>query len=417
MRDGGLVHFLYTHVNLADALCGAGRLRGGARDRRGGRRARRREGRAAPLADDAARRAGLRGRRVGRGRGRAALARAPGDGHDLHQRLAAPDRARARPRRPRRRAPRCSTRPTTSPPTRANRSGSGRWARCARSSSGARAISTPRARRSTTRWTGSTSARRTSGGWRAWPRPGTRVEADAAVRARDLGEDPAFAIGSAEALIARVEACAEGERPVEAAFLASARAELARARGSDDPALWTAAVAAWEALGRPYRAAQALRARPRHCSARGDRDAASESAAAALGRRAGDRRRLAGVRDRGLRAARAAAAGARRAFAGARADLPRTPAKTRSGSRRVSARCSRSWPTGARTARSARRSTWPRRPRASMSRGSSPSWTCAHGPRPRRSLTGSAWSRCRGAGRRPAPWRSRACPRRSRTAR
>ena len=60
---------------------------------------------------------------------------------------------------------------------------------------------------------------------------GARVEADAAVRARDLGEDPAFAIGTAEALIARVEACAEGERPVEAAFLASARAELSRARG------------------------------------------------------------------------------------------------------------------------------------------------------------------------------------------
>ena len=77
----------------------------GPRDRRGGRRARRREGRAAPLADDAARRAGVRGRRVGGGRGRAAVARAPGDGHDLHQRLAAPDRARARARRPRGGAP------------------------------------------------------------------------------------------------------------------------------------------------------------------------------------------------------------------------------------------------------------------------------------------------------------------------
>ena len=105
MRDGGLVHFLHTHVNLADALCGAGRLREARADRRRGRRARRRAGRPAPLADDAAGGAGLRGRRLGRGRGRAAVARAPGDGHDLHQRRAAPDRARARPRRPRRRAP------------------------------------------------------------------------------------------------------------------------------------------------------------------------------------------------------------------------------------------------------------------------------------------------------------------------
>lgn len=111
---------------------------------------------------------------------------------------------------------------------------------------------------------------------------GVCVEADAAVRARDLGEDPSFAIGSAEALIARVEACAEGDRPVEAAFLASARAELARARGEDDPDLWAAAVAAWEALGRPYRAAQALRRKAEALLARGDREAASAAAAEAL---------------------------------------------------------------------------------------------------------------------------------------
>src|SRR3954453_13741675 len=69
---------------------------------------------------------------------------------------------------------------------------------------------------------------------------GVRVEADAAVRARDLGEDPSFAVGSAAALIARGEACAEGDRPVEAAFLTSARAEEARAQGADDPDLWSA---------------------------------------------------------------------------------------------------------------------------------------------------------------------------------
>jgi DNA-binding CsgD family transcriptional regulator len=111
---------------------------------------------------------------------------------------------------------------------------------------------------------------------------GVRVEADAAVRARDLGEDPAFAVGSAAALIARVEACAEGDRPVESAFLITARAEEARAQGHDDPELWTRAVDAWDALGRPYRAAQALRRKAEAQLARGERDAAGASAVEAL---------------------------------------------------------------------------------------------------------------------------------------
>ena len=111
---------------------------------------------------------------------------------------------------------------------------------------------------------------------------GVRVEADAAVRARDLGEDPSLAIAMAEGLIARVEACAEGDRPVEAAFLASARAEFARASDDDDPALWTAAAAAWEALGRPYRAAQAVRRRAEALLARGEREGAAVAAAEAL---------------------------------------------------------------------------------------------------------------------------------------
>ncbi len=111
---------------------------------------------------------------------------------------------------------------------------------------------------------------------------GVRVEADAAVRARDLGEDPSFAVAMAEGLIARVNACAEGERPVERAFLASAQAELARAEDRDDPDLWTAAVGAWEALGRPYRAAQAQRRKAEALLATGDRDGAAAAAAEAL---------------------------------------------------------------------------------------------------------------------------------------
>jgi DNA-binding CsgD family transcriptional regulator len=111
---------------------------------------------------------------------------------------------------------------------------------------------------------------------------GVRVEADAAVRARDLGDDPAGAIANAEMLLSRVEACADGDRPVEAAFLASARAELARAEGRDDPELWAAATAGWDGLGRPYRAAQARRRRAEAQLASGDRDAAAACALDAL---------------------------------------------------------------------------------------------------------------------------------------
>lgn len=111
---------------------------------------------------------------------------------------------------------------------------------------------------------------------------GVRVHADAAVRARDLGEDPSLPIAMAEGLLARVEACAEGERPVEAAFLTLARAELARAHGDDDPATWAEATDAWVALGRPYRAAQARRRRAEALLAQGDRDGAAVAAAEAL---------------------------------------------------------------------------------------------------------------------------------------
>jgi DNA-binding NarL/FixJ family response regulator/tetratricopeptide (TPR) repeat protein len=114
---------------------------------------------------------------------------------------------------------------------------------------------------------------------------GVRVEADAAVRARDLGEDPAGAVANAELLLARVEACAEGEpgtRPNEAAFFTMAHAELARARGEDDPELWAKAVACWTELGRPYRAAQAQRRQAEAQLAAGDRDGATATALAAL---------------------------------------------------------------------------------------------------------------------------------------
>src|SRR3954471_18116236 len=121
---------------------------------------------------------------------------------------------------------------------------------------------------------------------------GVRVEADAAVRARDLGEDPAGAIANAELLLARVQGCAQSphdlageppaERPYESAFLATASAELARARGEDDPALWATAVEAWERLGRPYRSAQARRREAEAQLAAGEREAAAATAHDAL---------------------------------------------------------------------------------------------------------------------------------------
>ncbi len=86
---------------------------------------------------------------------------------------------------------------------------------------------------------------------------GIVVEADAAQRARDLGDHPAAAaaMDRAAALLERVEAAAEGDRPVESATLIGARAEVARAAGRPDAEAYAAAAAAWTALGRPHPAA------------------------------------------------------------------------------------------------------------------------------------------------------------------
>ena len=275
MRDGGLVHFLHTHVNFADALCGAGRLA------RGARRSPTRATRSPPSKGAPRRWLMLL---------RAELAFEAGDWDAAEAALPSPGRpamgttfindalrrielalgrgdhdvARAR----------CSTRPTTSPPTRANRSGSGRWARCARSSSGARATSTPPARRSTTRSTGSTSARRTSARMARVAATGVRVEADAAVRARDLGEDPAFAIGSRRGAD-RARRGVRGGRPAGRGGVPGQRAGRARPRaGRRRPG----------AVGgrgrRPGRRSGAPTARRRRCAARPRRCSRAASATA-----------------------------------------------------------------------------------------------------------------------------------------
>jgi len=113
---------------------------------------------------------------------------------------------------------------------------------------------------------------------------GLAVEATAAQRARDLA-DPAAqaeALARAEALVARTRAAAEDGQAVEQAYATTAEAEYARALGHDDPALWTAAADAWEALERPYPAAQARWHAAEALVAAGDREGAAAPTAAAL---------------------------------------------------------------------------------------------------------------------------------------
>jgi DNA-binding CsgD family transcriptional regulator len=112
---------------------------------------------------------------------------------------------------------------------------------------------------------------------------GVTVEADAAQRARDVGDEEAeaAALRRVERLLARVAAAASPVRPVERALLAGARAEALRAEGAPDPAAYAEAAAAWDELGRPEPAA---RMRWREADAqveRGDRTAATAAARAA----------------------------------------------------------------------------------------------------------------------------------------
>jgi ATP/maltotriose-dependent transcriptional regulator MalT len=112
---------------------------------------------------------------------------------------------------------------------------------------------------------------------------GVRVEADAALRARDLADAEAerLAISRAQGLLMRAEATAEDGRPVEQANLAIARADAARAEGAQDPALYAAAAESLAALGRPYLAADARWRQAEALLAAGDRDGAAAVAAEA----------------------------------------------------------------------------------------------------------------------------------------
>jgi DNA-binding CsgD family transcriptional regulator/tetratricopeptide (TPR) repeat protein len=86
---------------------------------------------------------------------------------------------------------------------------------------------------------------------------GMAVEADRALRARDLREPETEidALARVRIHLDRLEAAAEDGGPVEAAWFAVGHAEQSRAIGSSDPELWNAAADAWEQLERPYCAA------------------------------------------------------------------------------------------------------------------------------------------------------------------
>jgi DNA-binding CsgD family transcriptional regulator len=113
---------------------------------------------------------------------------------------------------------------------------------------------------------------------------GVRVEADFAQRARDLRDkrDERDAIARARIHAQRLRAIAQEGGPVERAWNAVGTADLARARGRSDPALWAKAAREWESIDRSYLAAlMRWREAEAHVEA-GDRAGAAEPARVAL---------------------------------------------------------------------------------------------------------------------------------------
>jgi DNA-binding CsgD family transcriptional regulator len=113
---------------------------------------------------------------------------------------------------------------------------------------------------------------------------GARVEADIAERARDLREkgQERDAIARARIHLQRLRAAAQEGGPVEKAWLATGAGDLARARGRNDPKLWSKAAAEWDSLSRPFQAAIACWRAAEAYVETGDRAAAAERARDAL---------------------------------------------------------------------------------------------------------------------------------------
>ena len=115
----------------------------------------------------------------------------------------------------------------------------------------------------------------------------TAVEAEAAERARDLGDATELEASQlrAELMAARTEAAADaiGGRTLECAYALTAEAHLARARGDRDAAERAgAAASAWDALSRPYQAALMRLREAEAWAAAADREAAGAAAARSL---------------------------------------------------------------------------------------------------------------------------------------
>ena len=114
---------------------------------------------------------------------------------------------------------------------------------------------------------------------------GAAIEADRALRARDLREpeSEADAVARVRIHLDRLAAAAEDGGPVERAWLAVGTAEDARARGLQDAAaLWQAAAEQFDALERPYCAASARWRQAEALVEADQRPAATEVASGAL---------------------------------------------------------------------------------------------------------------------------------------
>jgi DNA-binding CsgD family transcriptional regulator len=113
---------------------------------------------------------------------------------------------------------------------------------------------------------------------------GMRVEADIAQRARDLREraEERDALTRARIHMQRLRAAAEEGGPVERAWSAVGAADLARARGRNDPKLWRKAAREWEAISRPFQQAFALWRGAEALIEADDRAGAAETAQTAL---------------------------------------------------------------------------------------------------------------------------------------
>ena len=112
---------------------------------------------------------------------------------------------------------------------------------------------------------------------------GARVEADIAQRARDLRErrEEREAVARLRIHASRLDAAAAAGGPVERAWQATGRAELAHARARDDPGLWSRAADRWDAVSRPYLVALMRWREAEAAVEAGDRAAAGPAAQAA----------------------------------------------------------------------------------------------------------------------------------------